>query len=394
MAGTVGPVAANERQASIDRLQGSWRWGRLFAAVWLVYLVPTAMDAWDNPNRALGVLGLVALAAFSAVYLRSFWTIRRLRRSLRMPSMRWRVGVLAAGAALIVVMVLIAGQSALNMCTFLVVITLFILPTRPGVITALAMLAAVAALPYLVPGWTPDLGPAIGLFTAGLIVLSVTQLIQRNALLDQRNAQLAQARSELAVLAVAEERARFSRDLHDILGHSLTVLAVKAELAGRLVRIDAEQAEREIAEVERLARDALADVRAAVAGYREGTLAGELISARLLLDAADIEADLPGAVDHVPGERHELFGWAVREGVTNVVRHSAARTCRVVVDPDAVEITDDGRGPVPAPDGQPGTEGRHGGHGLAGLRERAEALGASLTVGRSAEGGFRLRVGW
>ena len=91
MAGTVGPMAANDRQASIDRLQGSWRWGRLFAAVWLVYLVPTAMDAWDNPNRALRVLGLVALAAFSAVYLRSFWTIRRLRRAEALPLSRLRL---------------------------------------------------------------------------------------------------------------------------------------------------------------------------------------------------------------------------------------------------------------------------------------------------------------
>lgn len=150
---------------------------------------------------------------------------------------------------------------------------------------------------------------------------------------------------------------------------------------------DPVRAEREIADVERLARDALADVRAAVAGYRTPTVAGELVSARVALDAAGIEAELPGAVDDVPADRSELFGWAVREGVTNVVRHSGASRCRISVTRDAVEISDDGRGvPAPAPEGR--------GTGLAGLRERAAVAGASVTVGRADGGGFRLRVGW
>jgi two-component system sensor histidine kinase DesK len=115
-----------------------------------------------------------------------------------------------------------------------------------------------------------------------------------------------------------------------------------------LIQREPERAEQEIAAVERLARDALVDVRAAVGGYRQATLTGELISARAVLDAAGIEAELPTAVDHVPGERRELLGWAVREGVTNVVRHSRAQHCRILVDRDGVEVLDDGVGPVAA----------------------------------------------
>jgi len=115
-----------------------------------------------------------------------------------------------------------------------------------------------------------------------------------------RNRELAAAREELAQLAVADERNRFARDLHDILGHSLTVVAVKAELAGRLVRTDPVRAEEEIASVEALARQALADVRSAVSGFRDVTLAGELAGARAALDAAGIDADLPNAIDDVP----------------------------------------------------------------------------------------------
>ena len=115
---------------------------------------------------------------------------------------------------------------------------------------------------------------------------------------------------------------RIARDLHDLLGHSLTAASVKAQLAGRLVGQDDARAAAEIGDVERLTRQVLADVRAAVAGYREVSLAVELATAREVLGAAGIAADLPGAVDEVPAGQRELFGWVVREGVTNAVRHS------------------------------------------------------------------------
>jgi two-component system sensor histidine kinase DesK len=270
-----------------------------------------------------------------------------------------------------------------------VVILMMMLPPRPALICVLVTFVLVAISTRVVPGWHPDISAGLSLVLTAVVMWGIVQMVERNA-------ELARAQEQLADLAVINERTRFARDLHDLLGHSLTLLAIKAELAGRLVQLDAVRAEQEIAEVERLARDALVDVRAAVSGYRKTTLSGELVSARAVLDAAGIRVELPNSVDQVPGERREMLGWAVREGVTNVVRHSGARRCRIEVDPRGVQISDDGCGPTAdGPAAGPATaDGARSGHGLAGLRERAEAAGAGLTVGRSAEGGFLLRVGW
>jgi two-component system sensor histidine kinase DesK len=143
-----------------------------------------------------------------------------------------------------------------------------------------------------------------------------------------------------------------------------------------------------VADIERLAREALADVRSTVAGYREVTLSVELAAARSALHAAGICAELPGALDEVPGGRRELFGWVVREGVTNVVRHSKARRVRVAVSPTTVEVVDDGVG---CPWRQPSdAEAAVGGHGLDGLRERLAGVGGQLEAGPIEGGGFRL----
>ncbi|HYY11722.1 MAG TPA: histidine kinase, partial [Kineosporiaceae bacterium] len=251
-----------------------------------------------------------------------------------------------------------------------------------GLAVAAGLVAVEEGLSRGVPGWEPVDGLALSIALASIAIWGISGMIERNVA-------LARAQATIAELAVQAERSRFARDLHDVLGHSLTVLTVKAELAGRLVAIDPARAEAEIGEVEQLARQALADVRAAVGGYREVTLPGELAAARAALDAAGIAADLSGTVDAVPADRRQLLAWAVREGVTNAVRHSAARHVWLRLDADGVEVTDDGRGPAgsPEPDGVPG-------NGIAGLRERAAAVGAAVTVSRREGGGFVLRVGW
>ncbi|PYI66012.1 sensor histidine kinase [Arthrobacter livingstonensis] len=163
--------------------------------------------------------------------------------------------------------------------------------------------------------------------------------------------ELRQTQHELAELAVREERSRVARDMHDILGHSLTVIAVKAELAGRLLPIAPEKAATEISDLEDLARGALEDVRATVGGYRGVNILSELVNARTALTAADIDADLPGAADGVPAKHRELFGWALREGVTNVIRHGDANRCRVTLSARLLQIDDDGVGPSAPPAG-------------------------------------------
>ncbi len=226
-------------------------------------------------------------------------------------------------------------------------------------------------LARVVPGWEPAEGLGFSIALASIAMWGVMGMIQRNV-------ELARAQETIAELAVQGERSRFARDLHDILGHSLTVLTVKAELAGRLVSIDPQRAEREIGEVEQLARQALTDVRAAVSGYREVSLPGELASARTALEAAGIAADLPGTVDDLPAERRELMAWTVREGVTNVVRHSGARRAWVRLWRDGVEVADDGRGPL-APDGR--LDG-----GSTGIGQRARPGGAARAGGRRGRG--------
>lgn len=183
-----------------------------------------------------------------------------------------------------------------------------------------------------------------------------------------------------------QERLRIARDLHDLLGHSLTTVSVKAELAARLVTIDPQRAAEEMLQVAELARQGLADVRTTVTGYREMSLIAELASAREVLAAAGMTAQLPASVEDVPMQARELFGWAVREGITNAVRHSRAGRVVVELSPTSVEVLDDGRGCAADPTGV------RTGNGLDGLTERAAASGGSMTAGPRADGGFRLRV--
>lgn len=360
---------------AIPRMRGS---GFVFAGVWLLILVQTVEDAWKNPDRALGALAIVATLGFAVLYfvlLSRGWSTMRATGDLGATRRRAVLG-LAALFALTAVIVPGAGSSGFNTVYFISAYAAFTLPLRPALGLFLVCVVALVLAGRWVDGWSDLQGTAIGTFFAAVATLGMTRLIRRSR-------QLAAAQQDLARLAVAEERTRFSRDLHDLLGHSLTVITLKAELAGRLLDVDVERARVEVEDVERLARTALTDVRAALEGYREVSLGAELAGARQALAAAGVTGRLPGSVDEVPGELQELFGWVVREGVTNVVRHSGARTCWITVSSCAVVVCDDGSGPRP---------GSGGGAGLAGLAERARVAGGALTVGRSTQGGFELGV--
>ncbi len=225
-------------------------------------------------------------------------------------------------------------------------------------------------------------------------------------------AMLRRTRAELARAAVAEERLRIARDLHDLLGHSLSLITLKAELAGRVVSADPERAAKEIAELESVARQSLADVRGAVAGFRQPDLAGELAAARQLLDAAGIASQISSAdTTCLPQDVDAALAWAVREGTTNVVRHSRATHVAIAISTGPAiaiaEISDDGPAVVDelAPAGilalTAGPDGRavaaratpkFTGSGLAGLAERVRGLGGELAAGTAESQGFRLRV--
>ncbi|MDN6591658.1 histidine kinase [Acidipropionibacterium jensenii] len=193
-------------------------------------------------------------------------------------------------------------------------------------------------------------------------------------------------------LEIADTRNQIARDLHDLLGHSLTAISVKAELAERLIDVDPLRARAELSDVRSLTRSALAEVRATVNDYRDVSLAAEIGRAHQMLDAAQIRHELPGAIDQVPEDLRTLFAWALREGVTNVVRHSGARHCRVELSATSITVTDDGDG-VASSSGD-----SSGGNGIAGLRQRAAEAAAVVRTGPAPEGtparpGFRLVVG-
>lgn len=230
--------------------------------------------------------------------------------------------------------------------------------------------------------------------TVGVTVVTISLTMFALSALGRSSRDLQEARTELAELAVADERARIARDLHDTLGHSLSVIALKSELAERLLTDDPERARAEIVDVQRVARESLAAVRETVSGYRRPSLSIELAGARAALAAAGIEGRVEPGPDDLPADVDAVLGWAVREGVTNVLRHSDATTARIRVIADGnlrtVEVEDDGRGAEPRGDGA--SHRGEGGTGLAGLRERASRLGGFVEAGPLPGRGFRLRV--
>ncbi|MEU8509460.1 sensor histidine kinase [Streptomyces brevispora] len=223
--------------------------------------------------------------------------------------------------------------------------------------------------------WTLAYGTFIsGAVTAALLTLSETVM------------ELRSTRQELARTAVEKERLRFSRDLHDLLGHTVSVIVVKSEAARRLAPHDMDEALRQVTDIESVGRQALTEIREAVTGYREGSLATELDRARSALTAAGIEPAVRRAGPPLSPQTEALLGWVAREAVTNVLRHSTATACAFVIDgtPDRVRltVTDDGRTPATPP--TPGV----GGTGLKGLTERLAAAGGSLEAGPGPGGGF------
>lgn len=192
---------------------------------------------------------------------------------------------------------------------------------------------------------------------------------------------------QLETRAADDERLRLARDLHDLLGHGLSLITIKSQLARRLLaQGQSERAASEIADIERVARESLQDVRHAVDGYRQPSFTSALAGARAALSAAGIDSTVDVSADALPTAVDATLAWAVREGVTNVIRHSGAAACSIRLTREAreasLEITDDGAlGEMGAP-----------GNGLRGLQERAAARGGHADAGPLPTGGFRVHV--
>jgi len=353
------------------------RWiklGRLFMVAWLSFFIyPVAALVTVRFDRDSRVFGLALLLALALLW-GWFWL-----RIVAGPDRRFALPVTVVATLLLVVFTLRTPPQYGSLFLYAVIMAGAAFNWRTGLLAVL-LLSVLSGAVELARG--ESITNATGQFLNELLV-GGTAVAGR--LLIQANQQLSQAREQIARLAVGEERLRFARDLHDLLGHSLSVIALKSELAGRLIKTTPGLAAHEIEDIEKVARDALREVREAVTGYRQPALAAELAGAREALTAAGIEYHVDQ--DHVPlpPAVEAVLAWTVREGVTNVMRHSQATRCAIRVlkkDGQAtIEVIDDGRGGVP-----------EAGSGLHGLEERVRERGGTLTAEALPHEGFRLRV--
>ncbi len=357
----------------VDRVRHGVRWllaGVVFVGLYIpvvVYHVAVDEDRllW---HRVLLVAGLVVYALGWLVTPYLVWADKPVRTRL--------VASLALTAVGLAVVFGIGLDSA-GLMVYVMSSTALVLPVVPAVVVDGSVLALLVASSALVGEIGSDVDQLGTLLSVSFGMLFMGRMLRAND-------ELRKARDEIAVLAVAEERHRLGRDLHDILGHSLTTITVKAGLARRVLESsgDVRRAREEIREVEDLARRALGDVRATVSGYRRVSLSAEVVGARAALRAAGVEPDLPHAVDNVRPDLQEVFGYVVREGVTNVLRHSRAEHCRVRLGDTWLEVRDDGRGAGDTPTGS----------GLDGLAERLGRVGGTLAAGPLPDGGYLLRA--
>lgn len=325
-----------------------------------------------TPNPWIGGMGLLAFnSLYISVVFRAF-----VKEARDAPATRW---------ALVAMLAITCGLGIGYGGSWLYFFPLLGLAvgavTRGRMLPKLAI--ALSALAGTVAGFRDGSG-AIGVAYATFLSTTVTAAILS---LSEAVRELRAAREELARRAVEEERLRFSRDLHDLLGHTLSVIVVKSEAARRLAHRDLEAALLQVTDIESVGRQALTEIREAVTGYREGSLTTELDGARSALSAASVDPVVRQSGPPLTPQTEALLGWVVREAVTNVVRHSDATRCEITVDgtPDRVrlKITDNGTGATVS---EP-LEGL-GGTGLKGLTERLAAAGGSLEAGRAPRGGF------
>ena len=332
--------------------------------VWAAFMVPVVRAGVARGSHG-GVWGAVsAIVSCACLYAACSLSVRRVRQGLTWPG-RLSLSLIVVGALTASGAALGVGSPGLQPVVFLAVVLAFSLPWQAAIGPIAILTGILFLIPRMIPSWSASEDAWIALLGAGGACVFGRYIMEQ-----RRVARILEQRTH--ELEINEERNRMARDMHDILGHSLTVIALKTELATRLVDTAPDQVKAELTEVQSLARSALADVRATVNSYRELSLAGELARATNVLTSAGVRADLPLTVEVVDPELRELFAWVVREGVTNVVRHAHASHCKVELTSDSIEVTDDGIGLDSA--------GAGDGHGLEGLRQRCQDNGADLTI--------------
>jgi two-component system sensor histidine kinase DesK len=353
--------------ASDDR--SDWSLWRRINLIYLVFVfLPLLLDPALRSDAMAWMASLAAIAVFLPIY--------------------WRSYEVGPAAVLPIAMVMVLIGSALTPISF---------GGNTFVIYALATVgyglsARAAALFYVaaclaygvvlsLSGLPPWLLLPVAMIGGVVMIGAVFGRIQ-----SQRNAELRLTQDEVRRLARMNERERIGRDLHDLLGHTLSLIAIKSELAGKLIDRDTRAAAIQVSEIHSIARKALSEVREAVSGIRASGFTAELAAARLSLLSAGVSLDarIP-ALPQLASEIESALALSLREAVTNIVRHAAADRVEVELQADprslALSISDDGRGSSIKP-----------GNGLTGMRERIEQLGGRLNVDSTPGVGTRLRI--
>ena len=352
------------------------RLGRLFMSLWVIFVVPSAVQILQSGHDVEHLAAAGGIVVWGVLWV-WFWT-RAAGRS--------QTAVAIGFAANVVVLALFAlftpqpiGVGGVLVFAFIIAGVCF--PLRQAIAVMFGLVVLQVGLEILRLD-SPSTA-ASGLVNS--ILVGVVGIGAR--LFWQSYQQLVAAREQLAHLAVTEERLRFARDLHDLLGQSLSVLVLKSELVAKQLPADADESTRnEVRDIAQVARKSLNDVREAVGGYRQASLQAEINSARTALRAAGIGLLVEDSLGALPPQQDGVLAWCLREAVTNVVKHSGATKCEVrLVRDDGVlrlDVTDDGRG----------ARSLDGGNGLPGMRERVALAGGTMEVGAHNGGGLHLRV--
>ncbi|MEW6975277.1 sensor histidine kinase [Trueperella pyogenes] len=347
-------AATSAREDRISQLLGLF-----MAVIWLAFLAFPIVEILRSEGNGLWkALNLGLLGLFAAAYV--WGMVFALTRPIPFSDTLYRTSaILAALTAAIFAVFSYLNPGSLALGIFVVAIVVITLPPRIGY----PLGGLIAAFITLRMAWTGSSG---ALFTAIITFSVYIYTLGSSYFTRQGERENCAARREAAL----DERERVARDVHDVLGHTLTVISLKSELAAKLIDRDPARARTELLAVNELSRQAIGEVRATVAGLTNRSLATELATIRTLTSDVGLNLTITGSADDADPRHRILFGWVAREAMTNVVRHAKARAVRIEIGESWLSVIDDGVGLGSAAEG----------NGLRGLRHRVEDVGGKLTI--------------
>lgn len=351
------------------------RYGWLMAVIWLFFLIYPANALIESSAAPVWIaIGWTALVSFVVLYVGGF--IRGLHRGdgLGRPVSAGQWWIFGGLIACALVSIPAERANALSFLPFIMSFASYGLTRAAHWITTIGGAVITALCVLLIPGWLSYATILVIVLLLGAVNTVSTWLIIRSSEAEQLGREL----------ATSEGREAVARDVHDLIGHSLTVVQLKAQLAQRLIDTDPGRARAELADITALTAEAIAGVRATVAGARATTLVEQLASGRDALRSAGIAMHVDGEPAALSPVQSLTASWVLREAITNVLRHAHATMVAVTIAAGRLVVVDDGRGPA----------GTGEGNGVRGMRERAAASGATLEFGAGTEAGTRVEIRW